>query len=339
MIEKFSKNLIPIAIFIAGIIIAGALIYVNQGGHLFTLPLKEKASEGTSPQQVAEKAINYINQNMKTQLQGQTASLVNVTEEDGVYKFRLKIGEKEYDSYVTKDGKLLFTEGVNMEQNPASVQGAANGTPQEISKRDTPDVKLFVMSYCPYGLQAQKMFLPVYDLLKNKAEMEVYFVNYIMHEKQEIDENLRQYCIQKEQKEKYYNYLSCFVKEGKFTDCLSQAQIDTTKMGNCISETDKEFNVTALYNDKSTWLNGNFPKFNVHNDLNEQYGVQGSPTIVINDKVVDVSPRSPEKFKEVICQAFNSPPEECSQTLSSDSPTSGFGTGTADSGSGGGCGQ
>ena len=129
------------------------------------------------------------------------------------------------------------------------------------------------------------------------------------------------------------------MKEGKFDDCLSQAQIDTTKMGNCISETDKEFNVTALYNDKSTWLNGQFPKFNVHNDLNEQYGVQGSPTIVVNDAVVDVSPRSPEKFKETICQSFNSPPEECSQTLSSDSPTSGFGTGTGSSGSSGGCGQ
>ena len=328
MIEKFSKNLIPIAIFVAGLCIASALVYINQGKGV------EKASEGTSPQQVAEKAINYINQNMLQQ--GTTASLVNVTEENGVYKFRLKIGEQEYDSYVTKDGKLLFAEGVNIEQKPASAQGEEGGTPQEISKRDTPDVKLFVMSYCPYGLQAQKMFLPVYELLKNKAEMEVYFVNYIMHEKQEIDENLRQYCIQKEQKEKYYNYLSCFVKEGKFDDCLSQAQIDTTKMGNCISETDKEFNVTALYNDKSTWLNGNFPKFDVHTDLNEQYGVQGSPTVVINDAVVEVSTRSPEKFKETICQAFNSPPEECSQVLSSDSFSPGFGGGT-DPSSGGSC--
>ncbi len=328
MIEKFSKNLIPLAIVIAGLLVAGALIYVNQG------KVGEKVSEGLSPQQAAEKAINYINQNVLQQ--GTTASLVNVTEENGVYKFRLKIGEQEYDSYVTKDGNLLFTEGINLAEKAASAQEGGETT-GEVQKRDTPDVKLFVMSYCPYGLQAQKMFLPVYELLKNKAEMGVYFVNYIMHEKQEIDENLRQYCIQKEQKEKYYNYLSCFVKEGKFDDCLSQAQIDTTKMGNCISETDKEFNVTALYNDKSTWLNGNFPKFNVHNDLNEQYGVGGSPTIVVNDTVVDVSPRSPEKFKEVICQAFNSPPEECSQTLSSDSPTSGFGTGTADSGSGGGC--
>jgi len=159
-----------------------------------------------------------------------------------------------------------------------------------------------------------------------------------MHEKQEIDENLRQYCIQKEQKEKYYNYLSCFVKEGKFNDCLSKAQIDTTKMESCISKTDEQYKVTSQYNDKSTWLNGNYPKFDVTTDLNEKYGVRGSPTIVINDEVVEVSPRSPEKFKEVICQAFNSQPQECSQTLSNDIPSPGFGGGIASSG-GGGCGQ
>jgi len=186
-------------------------------------------------------------------------------------------------------------------------------------------------------LQAQKMFLPVYNLLKNKAEMGVYFVNYIMHEKQEIDENLRQYCIQEEQKGKYYDYLSCFVKDGKFNECLSQAQIDTTRMESCISKTDEQYKVTSQYNDKSTWLNGNFPKFDVHTDLNKQYGVQGSPTIVINDKVVEVSPRSPEKFKEVICQSFNSPPEECSQTLSNTAFSPGFGLEQGVSGSGGQC--
>jgi len=81
-----------------------------------------------------------------------------------------------------------------------------------------------------------------------------------------------------------------------------------------------------------------FPKFDVHTDLNEKYGVQGSPTIVINDQVVNVSPRSPEKFKEVICQTFNSLPEECSQMLSDDVASIGIGGGTSNS-SGGGCGQ
>jgi len=329
MTEKFSKILIPISVVIAGLLVAGALVYINQGKTL------EKVSKGLTPQQAAEKAINYINKNLLQQ--GQTASLVNVTEEDGVYKFHLKIGESEYDSYVTKDGKLLFTGGIDMGQTSTSTQGGGE-TAGEVPKKDTPDVKLFVMSYCPYGLQAQKMFLPVYDLLKDKAEMGVYFVNYIMHEKKEIDENLRQYCIQKEQKEKYYNYLSCFVKAGEFEKCLSEAKIDGDKMNTCISQTDQKFKITQMYNDKSTWLNGSFPKFDVYADLCEKYGVQGSPTIVINDKVVEISTRSPENFKNIICQAFNSPPAECSQTLSNTAFSPGFGLETGSS-SGGGCGQ
>jgi len=322
-------KLILMAIVIAGVSIAGTFFYLTR--------TKTPQANLVSPQEIAQKAINYINENLVAK--GVVASLVDVVEENGLYKFRLKVGEQEFISYVTKNGKILFPEeGIDIEKKITQAGEGEATSSQEIQKTDRPDVKLFVMSYCPYGLQAQKMFLPVYELLKNKAEMGVYFVNYVMHEKKEIDENLRQYCIQKEQKEKYYNYLSCFVKEGKFNDCLSQAQIDTTKMGNCISETDKEFNVTALYNDKSTWLNGNYPKFNVYDDLNKKYGVQGSPTIVINDKVVEVGTRSPEKFKETICQAFNSPPEECSQTLSNTAFSPGFGLETGSS-SGGGCGE
>jgi len=327
-----NKILIPISIIIAGLLIAGAFIYINQAK--IKTPILE---EGLSSQQIAEKAINYINKNKDTLTGGDTASLLNVTEEGSVYKIHLKVGENEYDSYVTKDGKYLFPGGYNLEE------GAKEEAPEEeeavspeAQKRDTPDVKLFVMSYCPYGLQAQKMFLPVYDLLKEKAEMGVYFVNYIMHEKQEIDENLRQYCIQKEQEPKLYNYLSCFTKEGDSEKCLSQADIDKTKLATCVSETDQEYNITSQYNDKSTWLNERYPKFDVHSDLNEKYGVRGSPTVVINDKIVNVSPRSPENFKTIVCQAFNSPPEECSQTLSNDAPSPGFGGGTGSS-SGGQC--
>ena len=332
-LKNMQKLLIPISIIIAGILIAGAFVYINQAK--IKTPISK---EGLSPQQIAEKAINYINANKDTLTGGSTASLLNVVEEESVYKIHLEVGGSEYDSYVTKDGKYLFPGGYNLEETtkeeaPEEEEAVSPETP----KRDTPDVKLFVMSYCPYGLQAQKMFLPVYDLLKNEAEMGVYFVNYIMHEKKEIDENLRQYCIQVEEKEKYSDYLNCFVKDGNFEKCLSEANIDKAKLGTCISNTDNTYNITNQYNDKSTWLNGNFPKFDIHTDLNEKYGVRGSPTVVINDKVIEVSPRSPEKFKETVCQSFNSPPSECSQTLSNTAFSPGFGLETGSSSGGGQC--
>lgn len=332
LMEKLNKILIPIAIIVAGLIIGGAFLYTNQGR------VKTPTNESSSAQEIVTKAVDYINKNV---LSGVTASLTgDVTEENGMYKFRIKVNDQEYVSYVTKNGKLLFPmEGLDLESNPNQAQNQNQGTTTgEVQKSDKPDVKLFVMSYCPYGLQAEKMFLPVYNLLKDKADMGVYFVDYAMHGKKEIDENLTQYCIQKEEKAKYYAYLNCFVIDGDSAKCLSQAGVDKGKIDSCVSATDTEFEVTSLYNDKSTWLSGNYPQFNVHKDLNTKYGVQGSPTIVINDKVVEVD-RTPEKFKEAICQAFNSPPEECSQTLSSESPSAGLGGGTTDSSSSGGCGQ
>jgi len=321
-----NKNLLPISIVIAAAIIGGVLVYTNQG----CVP-QEKLAGILNSQEIAQKAIDFINQNNMAG-ENQTASLGEVFDESGLYKFKVKIGENEFDSYVTKDGKLLFPQaGVDLEKEPIAKK---ENKPLEVPKTDTPDVKLFVMSYCPYGLQAQKGFLPVYNLLKDKAKMGVYFVDYIMHEKKEIDENLRQYCIQKEEKAKYFDYLSCFVKEGKSEECLTQAKIDKDKLTSCVSATDKQYQITEKYNDKSTWLNGNFPKFDVQADLNEKYGVRGSPTFVINDTVVEIS-RSSEKIKEAVCNAFNSPPEECSQILSEETPLAGFGEGTGASDSGG----
>jgi hypothetical protein len=325
-----NKLLIPISIVLAGIIIAGAFVYINQG------KIQISSRKELSAQEAAQKAVDYINKNKDRVAGGLSASLINVSEEGNVYKIHLKVGDGEYDSYVTKDGKLLFPQGYNLEEESKKETKNETESPSQIPKSDKPNVKLFVMSYCPYGLQAEKMFLPVYDLLKNKTEMGVYFVNYIMHEKKEIDENLRQYCIQKEEKEKYSSYLNCFVKEGNFEKCLSEAKINTSKLQNCIFETDRDFNITALYRNKDTWLNGRYPKFPIYDNLNEKYGVRGSPTIVINDQIVNISPRSSEKFKEIICQAFNSPPEECSQTLSNEVPSPGIGGGNGSS-SGGQC--
>jgi len=324
------RKLIILAIVIAAFLIGGAAVYFLGLG-TGRIPGK------VSSQQAADKAVNYINQNKDTLTGGAAVSLVSVTEENGLYKIKIKIGENEFDSYVTKDGKFLFASGIDLEPTPTATPQASGNPTGEVEKRDKPDVKLFVMSYCPYGLQAQKMFLPAYNLLKDKAEMGVYFVNYIMHEKKEIDENLRQYCIQKEQKDKYYNYLSCFVKDGGFDKCLTEANIDKNKMNSCISTADQQYKITEGYNDKSTWVNGQYPKFGANDDLNQQYGVGGSPTIVINDKIVEIATRSPEKFKEAVCNAFNVPPAECSQALSDEAVSPGLGMGTDSSGSSGSC--
>jgi len=326
MIKKFIRHVkhvvrvmpimtkyIILGVVAVGLVTAGVFIYIN------------KVKPG-SDKKVVQKAIDYINKNLLQP--GTTASLVSVVEESGVYKFKISIGGQEYPSYITKDGRLLWPQdAIVLDATTTASQSQPTAT-QEAPKSDKVDVKLFVMSYCPYGLQAEKMYLPVYNLLKNKATMGVYFVNYIMHEKKEIDENLVQYCIQQKENGKYAAYLGCFVKDGNSAKCLTEANINTATLNNCVSATDSKYGVTVGYNDKTTWVSGQFPKFNIHDDLNQKYGVQGSPTIVINDTVIEVGNRSPESFKQAVCVAFNTPPAECSQTLSTDAASPGLGEAT-----------
>ncbi len=190
----------------------------------------------------------------------------------------------------------------------------------EVPKSDRPEVHAFVMSHCPFGLQFLKAYIPVIELLGEKADLQVNFVHYIMHGEDEMKDNTRIYCVQKTQKEKFTDYLRCFVESGDHEKCVSEAGLDKDVVDECIQETDEEFEITKTFEESQE----RFPPYPVDADLAQQYGVRGSPTFVINGQQVRVT-RSPEAIKEAVCAAFNSPPEECSQTLSSNPESPGFG--------------
>ncbi len=195
-----------------------------------------------------------------------------------------------------------------------------------VTKSDKPKVELFVMSYCPYGLQMEKAFLPAMELLKNKADISIKFVSYAMHGKKEVDENTRQVCINKQYPDKFIPYLKCFVGEDNYKKCLGVAGINESSLTSCISATDKQFAITANFNDQSKWLSGRYPIYAVDADLNEKYGVQGSPTLVINGAEANAD-RTPEGVKRAICAAFTNAPAECNTTLATASFSAGFGLG------------
>ncbi len=245
----------------------------------------------------------------------------------------LKDGISQGDNaiFLTKDGLALVGNPPMMLDEPVPQVQQPQQEPQavEVQKSDKPEVEVFVMSYCPYGLQMQKAVLPVMKLLGSRADIETKFVSYIMHDWQEIEENTLQYCIQKEQNEKYFDYLNCFVIEGNSQACLVSAGVNLESLNNCAAAADAEFGITAAYDDKASWLNGVYPIYNVHKELNELYGVQGSPAFVINGTVVSAG-RSPEAVKQAICNAFNEAPAECSEVLSSTQAAPSFGTGAGD---------
>ena len=180
------------------------------------------------------------------------------------------------------------------------------------------EVKLFVMSYCPFALQMEKALLPVWKLFKNKVDFKIYFLDYMMHGEKEMKENLRQYCIQKEENDKFLSYLECFVKKGSDENCIEKTRIDKTRIQTCMEITDELFEISEqfpLYD---------YPPFDVHKELIEKYDVSRSPTLIINDTEVFVE-RSPEEIKKIICQSFTFPPPECNIPLSKIIPKPGFG--------------
>jgi hypothetical protein len=259
---------------------------------------------------------------------------------DGLYEINISIEDQEMPIYTTPTGDNIIIQGMGMinkaeylkqmEDTKAQAEEQAK-VEANIAKSDKPKVEVFVMSHCPYGTQMEKGLIPVIETLKDKADIQIKFVDYAMHGKTEVDEQLNQYCINKEEPEKYLPYLKCFLEAGKGSECLVTAKIDTAKLTACVSSTDTEFKVTELFNDKSTWNGGTYPQFNIYKAENELYGVQGSPTTVINGVLVNNMPRDSKGILDKVCSVFNTAPEECKTELSSTSPSSGFGWGAAGS--------
>lgn len=323
------KKLIVVAVAVA-LIGVGALVYANQeklGLNIFW---------GSSPQKTAQKAIEYINENVVSQ--GISASLMSVKKESGVYKIHIEVGGQEYDSYVTPDGKYLFP--VVYDMSPVSAEetesqsGQEKATCEDLKKSDKPILEAFVVSQCPYGLQMQRI---LYEVVKNipslAADIKVEYIGAIeeekitsMHGDVEAQENLRQICVREEQVDKYWNYIACHIEKGDVEGCLTSANVNKTQLNTCMTDKTKGLKYAEV-------------------DFNSQdkYNVSGSPTLFLNGEKVsefDFGGRTAEALKTLLCCGFSSTPDLCSQKLTEDSAATGFSdtyTGSGSSSENGGC--
>lgn len=75
---------------------------------------------------IANKAINFINTEL---LQGQATALLNsVTSEKGLYKLDINVAGQKIDTYITKDGSLLFPQGIPIEDSEITSSGVTQST-------------------------------------------------------------------------------------------------------------------------------------------------------------------------------------------------------------------
>jgi len=272
-------------------------------------------------QKVAQKTLDFINANM---LQGQTASLENVKAVSGVYEFQLKLGTQEYTSYVTKDGKYLFTSGIDMTPStstPSTTSASAQAPKQtcaDLTKNEAPVLEAFVVAKCPYGLQMQRILSEVVKSIPEVAKyMKVEYIGEVsgnkvtsMHGDEEAQENLRQVCIREEQANKYWDYIACHIKKGDVDSCLTNAKIDKTILATCMKDTNKGL----------AYIQKDFERSN-------KFNATGSPTLILNEKDVsefDFGGRTAEALKTVLCCGFNNQPSFCSQKLTTEQAASSF---------------
>jgi len=260
-----------------------------------------------SETEAADSVRAFVNSQIDGELE-----IVEVNFDNGLYEVVFLINGEKSNLYLTTDGKnIIFPQGLfPLSLLEPEEEEEPQNTNSEISKSDKPVVELFVMTHCPYGTQAEKGLIPAIRALDDTIDAQIRFVHYFMHAPEE-SETPRQVCIREEQPDKFLDYLECFLEDGDFVMCLVEVGIDEIKLNTCIQNNAKGY-------------------YAMDSELSQNYGVQGSPALVINGKIIS-SARDPASYLDVICQAFNKAPKECGEQLSSTTPSPGFGWGAAGS--------
>ena len=149
-----------------------------------------------------------------------------------------------------------------------------------------PQVELFVMSFCPFGVQAEEELLPfiekygetvdfnlrfIADLAEEDASDERRFTS--LHGEAEVIENLRQIAISQLYPDRYFDYLLCRAKHLKsaWTQCAEKTGLDIDRVNQAIeSEQIKE-------------------RFAFDIQRSAALGIKSSPTLVVDGRVISGS--------------------------------------------------
>ena len=313
----FGKGMIALIIGIVVVLVALLVAGMMQAGQGTVVP----------PAACGEKAIAYINTNLAQP--GTTAKLVSITESRGIYELKSQYQSEEIILYTTKDCTLLFTNTVNMTATTGSQL-----TPQATSvpvKSARPSVDLYVMSFCPYGTQAETVMSPVVDLLKSKADIRIRYITTIrgttvdsvdsLHGPAEAKEDLQQICINKYYPDKFWLYLNTFNEQ-----CYPSWQV-ATALASCRKNTTAALSIDSATIDTCAQGAEGLALLRADETASAKDSATASPMLFING-VQYSGARTPEAFKQAICNSFETTPAECNTVLSS----------TTASGSTGGCG-
>ncbi|NPE26421.1 hypothetical protein HNV12_00260 [Methanococcoides sp. SA1] len=237
--------------------------------------------------------------------QGANAEFVSASDSGSLYQVVLSIDGQEVPVFVTKDGKTLVPQPITIVEEEVE-----EAEPTEIPQVKTPEVELFIWSYCPYGVMAQGPLAEVALLLGDKANFKA-VMYHDGHGDYETYQNKIQACIQKLQPEKYWNYAAEFVSD-IYPKCSQERDIacdrtESIKLMNSLGINSNAV-MTCVDKDGDSLIAADTARA-------QATGVTGSPTLMVNGVKANVA-RSAEAYKGAVCSAFTESPETCGETLS-----------------------
>lgn len=287
---------------------------------------KSFGSGALSGEEASAKALEYINTNLVTPDSPVTISDKGIAKQEA-YVFNIMFQGREFPVAITSDGKTLYPQGIAVDETAETAGSGATAAAVEYPKSDKPSVLMFVMSFCPYGQQAETGLKPAIELLNKNIAFEPHFVVYSnyasgypdycidkenkycsMHGIKELNEDVRQMCIWKNDKDNFWAYVA-----GINSECSSQ-NVDTCWEG---VATKNKISVATI---KTCAEKEALTLLAKEAELNAKYKVQGSPTVLINEQDYSGG-RTAENFKTGICSAFNEAPADCTTTLSAGAAT------------------
>ncbi len=312
------------ALFGKGMIIAIAVIVIALVAFLAAgLMQPGAATTGVGTAACGQETLAYINQNLVQE--GTSAELVSAAENHGLYEMKVRYQSQESTLYTSKDCTLLFMSGMDMKApapTPAPTQAPV--------KSARPVADLYVMSFCPYGTQAEAVMKPVVDLLGKKADIRIRYITQVtgttpssvesLHGAPEAVEDLRQACVNKYYPDKFWPYLDAFNAA-----CYPDWQ-NASALAACQKSVTASLGMDAATIDTCATGAEGIGLLKTDEAASNRDEAAASPTLVING-VTYAGSRTPEAYKQAICNSFDSAPAECSTVLASTSASAAGGCG------------
>lgn len=314
-LDDSQKNYVIVGLLVAVLVLIGGVVYLYQG--------QSYGSNELSAKDAKTKATEYINNNLMKQ--GQNATITDVVATNSLYKLDLKVEGKSYESYLTKDGSLLFPSvdgAYKLTEKNSQGNGQKQNQPEEIPKKDEPKVELFVMAFCPFGNKAEDTMKPVYELLGNKVNWKIHYIVSkqgdgfrSLHGQKEVAQDKRELCVLKEHGlGKWFDFATyvnenCGGEGACWEESAENAGLDSSAITSCV-----EKDGASLLEKEAS--------------ISNEKGASGSPTLFINgaESQVVYEYGNSDAYKEVICSGFKEPPAECEEKLASQGSNSSGGS-------------